>query len=585
MTATVDTKTTPWANTPYFSVRRVVLRNDGQFGVVFKDPDTSTFREILAQVKDIPGAQFEGASKSWIVPATPHAVQKFQVFLKTHGFKVPPDAQAKIMEHVGRIEEVRQNLAGSHAMDAEIDVHGLGGELRHFQRAGVAYAVRNKRVMIADDMGTGKTIQALATCQAIGAFPAVVVCPASLKINWYREAIKWLPGKRVSLWDAKGGWPGDVMIINYDVLLKQVASLRARAPKAVIFDESHYLKSRKAKRTNAAQELTLNVDVRLCLSGTPILNRPEELVTQLELLGRLEEFGGWWRFVRRYCGAHRGRFGMDTSGARNLEELNERLRATCFIRRRKADVLKELPPKQRSVVPLEIDNRSEYQKAEQDLIRWLREQAAKEEGDLLASAAERAAQTEADIARKMQAEQLVRIQALKRLAARGKMEGVVEWVTDFMESGEKLVIFAHHVEIVEELGRRFKAPIITGQTDLTARQSAVDRFQRDPACKVIALNLQAGGVGLTLTAASNVAFVELGWNPAIHDQAEDRCHRIGQEDQVTAWYLLAEKTIDEQIQSLIDAKRVVVTAATDGEAPTGEGSIMEDLIKTLKEDR
>src|SRR5512135_2236163 len=184
----------PWAHTPYFSVRRVVLRNDGQFGVVFRDNDSSTFKELLAQIKGVPGAQFEAASKSWTVPADPHAIARFDAFLRSNGFQIPPDVQARMEEHAGRVEEAKQNLSGSHAMDAEIEVEGLGGTLRGFQKAGVAYVVRNRRVLIGDEMGVGKTIQALAALKAMNTFPAVVVCPASLKINWYREAIKWLPG-------------------------------------------------------------------------------------------------------------------------------------------------------------------------------------------------------------------------------------------------------------------------------------------------------------------------------------------------------------------------------------------------------
>lgn len=438
-------------------------------------------------------------------------------------------------------------------------------------------------ILIADEPGLGKTCQSLAVCQAAQSFPVVVVCPASLKVNWYREACKWLPGKRVTIWESRGGWNGDVVIINYDVLLKNVDRLKALHPKAVIFDEAHYLKTRKAQRTQAARDLAMVAEIRLALTGTPVLNRPQELIMQLELLDRLEEFGGYWRFVRRYCDAYRNAYGVNAAGAANLEELNQRLRATCFIRRNKVDVLKELPPKQRSLVTLALSNREEYQRAEEDLIAWLRGEVLKQDQGLFDSDAARQARADEAAEKARRAEQLVRIEALKKLAARGKMDGVTAWIEDFLQSGEKIVVFANHVDIVQELGRRFNAPIIYGGTELSARQAAVDRFQKDPDCKVIVLNIQAGGVGLTLTAASNVAFVELGWNPAVHDQAEDRCHRIGQEDQVTAWYLLAEKTIDEDIMELIDKKRVVVTAATDGKAPAATAGIQGELIARLKE--
>ena len=562
-------------------VRRVVLRDDNKFGVVFRDADSSTWMRIKSDFKEIPGAMFEGGTNSWTIPRTPFVLEKFIPFLKAHGFVASPEIHAEVHRLQTKVEETKQNVEASRAVDAEIVIAGLGGELRPFQRAGVAYAMKNERVLIGDEMGLGKTVQALATCQGLAAFPAVVVCPASLKVNWYREACKWLPGKRVTIWDSRGGWPADVVVVNYDILGKLVERLKELKPQTVIFDECHYLKTRKAKRTEAAKDLATVARIRLALSGTPILNRPSELVTQLELLGRIHEFGGYWQFVRRYCQAFRSEHGVDSAGASNLEELNHRLRSTCFIRRNKADVLTELPPKQRSVVPLTIDNRSEYEHAEKELIEWIREQALKDDNLLLLSQADREAHADAAANRARASEALVRIEKLKKLAARGKMAGIEAWIEDFLVSGEKLILFASHVDIVQELARRFDAPAIYGDVPLPDRQKIVDRFQQDPACRVIVLNIQAGGVGLTLTAASNVAFVEFGWNPGQMDQAEDRAHRIGQTDQVTAWYLAAEQTIDEWIIALIEEKRAVVTAATDGKAIEQKGNIMVDLIAKL----
>ena len=747
-------------------VRRVVIRSDGKFGVIFREADQGKWVQIKEDIKAIAGAQFEGATKSWTLPRTPLILEEFLPFLKRHGFVATPEIHAEVQALQARVEDTKANVEASRAVDAEINVPGLGGELRPFQKAGVAYCLKNlgyvfkeedhaerglskdtksidggggepsegtsprgsdegnshhqgeregpgmeeqgvgghtsghetagcsgeahvgtpegkesfqgrerttsdpihsdgqrdpgtdgisegihhhhqvprdgvetsnalqsglcqesgslgdrdrrikassalparsgskeKRspggtwverdpvsrsggILIADEPGLGKTIQALAVIQACRAFPAVVVVPATLKTNWYRESCRWIPGKRITIWDSKGGWPADIIVINYDVLHKHVERLKELKPRALILDETHLVKSRKARRSKAAHDLALACPIKLALTGTPILNRPNELVTQLEILGRIDEFGGYWQFVRRYCAAFNGSFGVNTAGASNLEELNHRLRATCFIRRRKGEVLTELPAKQRSMVPLSISNREEYTRAETDLIEWIRETALRSAPvDLLSTEAEREAHADAAANRARAAEQLVRIEALKKLAARGKMDGVTAWIEDFLESGEKLVVFAHHVDIVQEIGRRFNSPTITGQTDLQVRQSVVDRFQQDPECKLIACNIQAGGVGLTLTAASNVAFVELAWNPGQMEQAEDRTHRIGQKDQVTAWYLLAEKTIDEQIMELIEEKRKVVVAATDGETGFEKGNIMGDLIQKLKEGR
>lgn len=189
--------------------------------------------------------------------------------------------------------------------------------------------------------------------------------------------------------------------------------------------------------------------------------------------------------------------------------------------------------------------------------------------------------------RAAQAEHLTKIAALKRLAAQGKLEAACAWIDDFLESGEKLVVFAHHREIVDALAARYGCPTITGDTKPIQRQEAVDRFQTQDNVRLIAGNLQAMGVGLTLTAASNVAFLELAWTPAAHDQAEDRCHRIGQHDSVTAWYLLGEDTIDEPLAELIDGKRAVVGTATEGEIPEEElrSGIMAQLVAHIVDRR
>jgi SNF2 family DNA or RNA helicase len=169
---------------------------------------------------------------------------------------------------------------------------------------------------------------------------------------------------------------------------------------------------------------------------------------------------------------------------------------------------------------------------------------------------------------------------LKQLAAQGKLAALFEWIESFLESGEKLVLFATHQNIVDAVAERFGALKITGETPQEQRQKIVDKFQIDPETKLVVMNMRAGGVGLTLTAASNVAFFELGWTPADHNQAEDRCHRIGQQNSVNVWYLLANQTIDEEIHQLIEAKRTVVDAATEG-GEMEENSILQELVANI----
>ena len=309
------------------------------------------------------------------------------------------------------------------------------------------------------------------------------------------------------------------------------------------------------------------------MSGTPMLNRPKELITQLQALGRIGEIGGVKHFLERYCDPKPGFGGRtDYSGASRLDELNRRL-ALFTVRRLKRDVLSELPPKMRVEVPIAISNWREYDEASRDIVLWIKNELAKDEefvSQLLAesngdesyaweaieSAGEKAAR----------AEVLVRFAKLKRIIARGKMDHALAWINDFLQSGKKLVVFAWHRETAVELAGALGAPMIIGGTSIKERDSAVEAFQNDAECRVIVLNIKAGGVGLTLTAGSDVLFCELGWSPGDMEQAEDRVHRIGQADTCTAWYLLGAGTIEEEIYELIESKRRVVGESIDGKS-------------------
>lgn len=566
-------------------VRVKLIEVENGTAKIFFDYEVS----LVSAVKQIATARFSrGPSRHWIVKLNATTVEQLESFASDYGFSTDSRLVAVFEEfRVSALESV----AASHAKNAEIAISGLGGELRPFQRAGTAYALAKKRTFIADEMGLGKTVQALATLQAAQAFPALILCPASLKLNWKREAEKWIPGRTVSVLNGKNTdamFGADILILNYDNLKKNLERLLGLGLRSVVADESHYLKNFKAQRTEAAKKICSKCEYRIFLTGTPLLNRPQELLSQLGAIGRLDDLGGFWPFAKRYCRAYQSKWGWDMSGAAHLDELNQKLRATCYVRRNKADVLTELPAKQRANQTVEISNRAEYQRAEKSLIAWLRESVANDAEFLrsiagMSSAEQKAAKNaRADEAEQKgkRAERLVKIEALKRLAARGKLEAAQEWIESFLETGEKLVVFAWHKEIVAAVADMFHCDSITGDTPLDKRQAYVDKFQNDPSAKIIVLNIQAGGVGLTLTAASNVLFLELGWNPGVHDQAEDRCHRIGQESQVTAWYLLAQQTIDDKIYDLIESKRAVVDAATEGGEAEKSG-IVSGLVEQL----
>ena len=460
---------------------------------------------------------------------------------------------------------------------------GVAATLRPFQGAAVQYAVRARRTFLADEPGLGKTLQALVSLETVGAFPALIVCPASLRLNWLREAEQWLPERSARALDPdRPVLDADVCVVSYDVLHRLTESLQRCPPRALVLDEAHFCKNPSARRTGAALAIAGALDeaaLVLLLTGTPVVNRPDDLIAQLRILDRLEAVGG------QRCLAQAQRDPLE------LALLHKRLRRTCFVRRHKGDVLEQLPDKQRVVVPMSITNRAEYRAVQADVARWLREQAEADqrflaEIELLPpgerEAAIQARGREAE-QRARRAEALIRVSKLALVAARGKLDPAVEWIDAFLESGEKLVVFTRHREIGDRLLQSFPdAAVATGRITADQRTQQIARFQEDSACRLIICSLDAAGVGITLTAASNVAFLEMGWTPATHDQAEDRVHRIGQHNAVTAWYLLAAETIDERIAGVVERKRRLVRAASDG-APYNDESALDELLNWVAE--
>lgn len=516
------------------------------------------FDAMLNAVKSVQTARrFDGVNKRWVLACTGNAANVLREMCKAYRFEISDKAVAKLKAAADRdaaeasTAEARAEL--SKADDADINLGRFGFDPFAFQRAGIAYGdLAHDRYMIADEQGLGKTIQALGRIQVKQQFPAIVVCPSAVKVKWARACKQAFNGDR-TVQILEGKTPSkinsDIAIINYDILSFWTKAIIAAGPMALILDESHYIKNRKAKRTVAAKQIAKAVPDNgavILLSGTPILNRPIELVEQLDVMGRLSDFGGSTGFISRYVGWERNDYAGGNvpvkNGAINLPELNEKLRSTCFVRRLKKDVLAELPEKRRDVVPIATDTKA-YAKAYESARNAIRDGLSK-------------------------AEQLAEIQNLRRAAVEAKLNGCIDWIEDFLESGEKLVVFARHRDVQERLHEAFPGSVrIAGVADQTkqARQDAMDAFQTDPQIKLAIVSLDAGREGIDLYAASNLAFVELGWNPGVHDQAEDRIHRIGQDRGTMMYYLLAEGTIDEEMAKLIESKRRIKDAATEGQ--------------------
>jgi superfamily II DNA or RNA helicase len=509
-----------------------------------------------------------GATAGRIAP-DPWIAPTLDAFLALHDVTVTAPAAEMLEdlrhEHEQAAAAVRSSRATAAPPIAEVAAV-LGGELQPFQWAAVRYVLDARRAFLADEQGLGKTLEALAALEADNAYPAIVVCPASLKLNWQREAAKWLPHRSIALTTGRGGAPpvADIVIVNYEIVAAHREALGRRKPRALIIDESHYCKNPQAKRTQAVRKLAAGVTadgLRLALTGTPVLNHADELIAQLRVIGRLGDFGSGARFSRQF------------QGDRSEERLHWHLRRSCFVRRLKRDVLPQLPAKRQVVVPIALSNDPEYRLAERDVIAWLRELPL----DL--------STLNARIAATLRAERLAQLGTLQRLAARGKLHGALAWIHDFLASGEALVVFARHKEVQEAVLERFPdAAHLLGRDSIVAREEAITAFQRPDGPPLIICATRVAAQGITLTRASNVAFLELEWTPAMHDQAEDRCHRIGQRDAVTAYYLLAAETIDETMAKLIQHKRGIVDAVTDGRAAASEG-LVEAVIRELRDGR
>jgi SWI/SNF-related matrix-associated actin-dependent regulator 1 of chromatin subfamily A len=486
-------------------------------------------------------------------------------------------------------EEVKKRLAirteaieASKATDTTLDIPAPAGlQYRPFQKAGIVYAMNRPNALIADEMGLGKTIQAIGIINASRIKGKVlVVCPASLKINWKREMDKWLVDKRsVEIANGKEFPDADIVIVNYDILKKYHDELRQHEFDLLVCDESHYLKNSKTQRTSEVlgkwdkdeSKITspINAKRKVFLTGTPILNRPNELWPLVSALGL---FKSWKYYHTRYCDGKETRYGWDVSGASNLGELQEKLRESIMVRRLKKDVLKELPAKQRQI--LEIPNTRETTRlinqgrilAEKNNQKIINLQIAVE----LSKASDNPEDYKEAVKRLGEASKFAfdEMAQVRHDTAVAKIPSIVEHVHNCLEEDEdqKIILFAHHHDVInglkESLGE--KAVVLTGETKEADRQAAVDKFQTDPNCKVFIGSIGAAGVGITLTASNHVIFAEEAWTPAAISQAEDRAHRIGQENSVLVQHLILEDSMDvPMVQQLLEKQEIIDKALDD----------------------
>lgn len=613
------------------------------------------------KIHSIPRAKYDKKSGLYIVPQRMLSVLRLHRFVKDTNLYYTEAAKEAI---IWMMKEMKERYKASRAHDADLDMTGFGLALDPYQKAGIKAAARCQRSFIADAMGLGKTRQGLGVAFVLNSFPLLVICPASMPIGWEKEATQAFPDKlivriekktlpkhtceqkQISLFDQRN-WDdrcklcrilnADMVVVNYDKLpdgwknayeidektgkrkrikgykkergerseveLSEVAAaLRARGFKAVFIDESHYIKEEGTQRTQSVLELATGSTVRLAISGTPIKNRHRELIPQLRFLDRLDDLGGRDTFCNEFCATSTP---GDDKGSVDGSTLNKHLRSIGYIQRNKRDVRTELPPVRYAELWCEIDNREDYERAEEDVVNWCAEQAVlKEEflemiknlDPLSASVATERKMIETRL-RIMKVQALLKINILKKVAAKGKISSAIEWIKDFEMHEKKLVIFAQHRENQYALQAAFNTLHIFGKDDVVSRQKHKEIFQgeiendtllRDDK---IVCSFGAAREGISLDAADDIFLYEPQWTSTDEDQAVARVdrHRI---HNITAWRLYATNTVEEKIKMRVDGKRAVCDAMTKGEPGEEKKedvawSVLSDLaaMSTQKVDR
>ena len=440
------------------------------------------------------------------------------------------------------------------------------GELRPFQQEGLAFLLQHDRCLLADEMGLGKTVQALSYLASTGSFPALVIPPAHLTRNWTEEASRFLRlnGEKPRIHVIKGLKPyelpeADIYIMHYLLLRGWKEVLPTLGFRAVIFDEVQELRHTGTEKYSAASLLSESCERVIGLSGTPIYNTGGEIWNVINILD-YHFLGDWESFSREWC------YGYGNAVVVKPQLLGDYLRREgLMLRRTKQEVLKELPPKRRAVQELDWNDKLYAQLMAPilpDVVRW------KTDGTLTASA------------RAMLEESIS--QHVRQATGIAKAPYVCQFVRALLDSGEKVLLFAHHHAVMDtykqEL-KHYKPGFITGRETISAKADAVERFMSGKT-DVLCISLRAAS-GLNLQRATCVVFGELDWSPAVHSQAEDRAHRMGQEDSLLCYYLVAPQGSDAAMQEALGLK-VSQFVGLMGDTPVSQAESAEAAHQARK---
>ena len=437
------------------------------------------------------------------------------------------------------------------------------------QKVAIEKLLANDRFILADDMGLGKTTAAVIGALESGAKKILIVCPASLKINWDRE-IKNYTNRRVLLIEGKKwGSTFDFYIINYDILKNFHTTDKSEDSEAyklitnenfelAIVDEAHYISNSTAQRTKLLNDILEEIPKVWLLTGTPMTSRPINYYNLLKIVNSPLALN-WQSYVRRYCAGYQFSVGSrkvwNTSGSSNLDELREKTK-NLVLRRMKTDIL-DLPEKIIAPVYLELKN-TFYDDELEDFMRISKESRQNESISVT----------------------LNRLMKIRQLIAIEKVPYTCELIDKFIEQDKKVIVFTNFTATLDEIHQKYKknSVILDGRMSKEKRQESVDKFQNNDKIKVFISNIIAGGVGITLTAAETVIMNDLSFVPAHHSQAEDRAYRYGQKNSVLVYYPVFENTIEMQIYNILQKKKNIIDQVM------GDGEFSDTFAKELLKD-
>lgn len=544
---------------------------------------------IVDALKNLPGSYYNSKNKNWFVPVgrSGEALKSWASQFSNVEYQAPRPRVA--IEPIAPLPELE--------LDYNIDEviysrsKKAAGEPHHlfpFQKNGIAYNLKHGNVLNGDQQGLGKTIETIATVYIQNLFPCLVVSKKSLLSNWESEWLDWtgirpmyFTSSKKTTWNIFFNTGIEkVGLVNYDSLEKFFVKRIEKSAdeklnikhivfneqisifKSVIIDESHYIKDPTVKRAKFTYGLSRHLKEKgvYLLSGTPVLNNPVDLFSQLCILNKQKHFArNLSEFKEIYGGKNKKESGQ------NLDELNYLLNKHCYFRRTKQEVKSDLPEKTRQVILVDITNREEYKKAETNFINYLKENLQLSSGE---------------INKKLRGEAMVQIGILKKIAAYGKMEAIKEMVESLIEQGEKVVVFAHHQDITKQISEFFphKSVRLCGTSKTPEEMQHKKRLFQDPnsGIDICVCSLQADSEGHTLNAASNLYMVELPWTWGKAEQVEDRIHRINNWMNANIGYLIADNTIDRYIYDLILTKKDLHEQVTGT-----EDDIQEQVIDKL----